>query len=87
MSLDATAWNSTGLLHVTDKDEETGRKLIYWIGEAGNFGHSLNLSKTQYYLLFLKNCWRFRRLNRKEMFVYPFMKIKRLITGENHLRK
>lgn len=87
MSLDATAWNSTGLLYVTEKDEKTGRKLMRWIGEAGNFGHSLNLSKIQYYMLFLKNCWRFRRLNRKEMLVYPFMKIKRLITGENHLRK
>ncbi len=87
MSLDATAWNGTGLLHVTEKNEKTGMELMHWIGEAGNFGHSLNLSKIQYYLLFLKNCWRFRRLNRKEMFVYPFMKIKRGITGENHLRK
>lgn len=86
MSLNTTLWIGTGL-HYSDKDVKTGHELIKWIGVAGNFGHSLNQSRPQFYIRFLKNCWRFRRLGYKEVFIYPFMKVKRGIMGENHLRK
>lgn len=85
MSLNTTLWIGTGL-HYSDKDVKTGNELIKWIGVAGNFGHSLNQSRPQFYIRFLKNCWRFRRLGYKEVFIYPFMKIKRGMMGENHLR-
>lgn len=86
MSLDTPLWKGTGL-HYSAKDIKTGRELMKWISVAGNFGKSLNLSRPQFYIRFLKNCWRFRRLDGKEVFIYPFMKIKRLIKGENHIRK
>lgn len=87
MRLDPQKWRGTSLLHCSACDKKTGDRLLTWIGEAGNFGHSLNLSRLQFYMLFLRNCWKFRRLNRKEMLVYPFMKIKRWLMGENHLSK
>lgn len=86
MSLATQFWTKSQLRY-TQKDTIIGKRLLAWVNECGNFGHSMNLSKTQYYMLFLKNCLRFRYLNRKEMFIYPFMKIKRGIAGENHLRK
>lgn len=85
MPLDTWFWRESGLSY-NARDRRIGEKLLSWIEVAGNFGHSMNLSKVQYYTLFLKNCLRFGQLNRKEMYVYPFMKIKRWILGENHIR-
>ncbi|MBO5061251.1 MAG: nucleotidyltransferase family protein [Prevotella sp.] len=86
MSLKEPFWMKSGL-HYNHKDIKLGERLLSWVEECGNFGHSMNLSKVGFYMLFLKICLRFCYLSRKEMFIYPFMKIKRGITGENHLRK
>lgn len=73
-----------------ETDTKMGEKLLEWIIESGNFGHTMELGSGKvrffrYYGLFFRNCIKYFWLCPTEMAAWPWMKLWRGLTGKNNL--
>lgn len=90
LGMDGDILSSRGLDCNQKSIKRMADRLLAWMEVCGNFGKSMDLGTgkvyfLRYYGLFLVNLVRFFPLNPKEMLAWPWMKLYRGITHQNHL--
>lgn len=90
LGMDGNIFCKRGLDFQQKSVRRMAERLLTWMEVCGNFGKSMDLGTgkmyfLRYYGLFFYNLLRFFPLNPREMLAWPWMKLYRGLTHQNHL--